>query len=369
MTKYKSTNDNDNSATPLLARNSEDASSFNRGGNGRFKTYAIIGAAATLGAFGVLHHAAQSSSSMTTTMGRGGVRRARLGSVTIGSPQNLMLYTGCSPLEKLPFNKFGNWTGKMGAKVVTKSMSNDFLYETAQPMTEITCGNFEVTVDLAVGEEFGFYLHPIGDDTDINTVLDSGCLKEGNKRCPGFSTPSVLAGIENCTSKYTDPVSGEDFYNRVFDGTTLSYNWGTCETTCSKNPSFCNNPPPSSGSDRCVSTSDKECPPSSMISQNGQYELKAQVNGNLVVYDVANNNTVMWSSNSNGDDIPYTFELLKDGDLEIKDGSGFVVWKAFPEGGPGMPDSPYHLIMRNDGNLVIENRKEEVEWSALTPTK
>ena len=111
-------------------------------------------------------------------------------------------------------------------------MQSDFRFENAQNLQETSCGNYEGTVDLEVGEEFGFYLYPLGDESDESTVLDNGCLHEGDARCPAFSSPSALAGIEQCTSKYSDPGSGDVFYNRVFDGETLAYNWGTCETTC-----------------------------------------------------------------------------------------------------------------------------------------
>jgi hypothetical protein len=38
-----------------------------------------------------------------------------------------------------------------------------------------------------------------------------------------------------CTQAFKS--AGNVFYNRVFDGTTLSYNWGTCDEECSvKNP-------------------------------------------------------------------------------------------------------------------------------------
>ena len=62
------------------------------------------------------------------------------------------------------------------------------------------------------------YLYLIGDTSDESTVLDSGCMHEGDARCPAFASPSALAGIEQCTTKYTDPGSGDVFYNRVFDG-------------------------------------------------------------------------------------------------------------------------------------------------------
>ena len=196
-----------------------------------------IAATATI-ALGALGVASQSSSlgrgqlklgSSNTTSNKVVVRQSRLGN---GSPRTISLHTGCSPLNKLPFDTSSDWTGKIGAKVVSKSMQSDFRFENAQNLQETSCGNYEGTVDLEVGEEFGFYLYPLGDESDESTVLDNGCLHEGDGRCPAFSSPSALSGIEQCTSKYSDPGSGDVFYNRVFDGETLAYNWGTCETTC-----------------------------------------------------------------------------------------------------------------------------------------
>ena len=219
-------------STTLLNKKNEETS---------FKKYLTpkyaIAATATI-ALGALGVASQSSSlgrgqlklgSSNTTSNKVVVRQSRLGA---GSPRTISLHTGCSPLNKLPFDTSSDWTGKIGAKVVSKSMQSDFRFENAQNLQETSCGNYEGTVDLEVGEEFGFYLYPLGDESDESTVLDNGCLHEGDGRCPAFSSPSALAGIEQCTSKYSDPGSGDVFYNRVFDGETLAYNWGTCETTC-----------------------------------------------------------------------------------------------------------------------------------------
>lgn len=219
-------------STTLLNKKNEETS---------FKKYLTpkyaIAATATI-ALGALGVASQSTSfgrgqlklgSSNTTSNKVVVRQSRLGN---GSPRTISLHTGCSPLNKLPFDTSSDWTGKIGAKVVSKSMQSDFRFENAQNLQETSCGNYEGTVDLEVGEEFGFYLYPLGDESDESTVLDNGCLHEGDGRCPAFSSPSALSGIEQCTSKYSDPGSGDVFYNRVFDGETLAYNWGTCETTC-----------------------------------------------------------------------------------------------------------------------------------------
>ena len=38
------------------------------------------------------------------------------------------------------------------------------------------------------------YLYPIGDTSDETTVLDDGCLHEGDARCPAFASPAALVG-------------------------------------------------------------------------------------------------------------------------------------------------------------------------------
>ncbi len=152
----------------------------------------------------------------------------------------ITLTTGCSPIDKLTFSP-GKWKGIVGAKLVTKSMSNDFLFSKAQDMKEVSCGTYEGAFDIKDQEEFGFFLYPIGEDlTDVNTVLDNGCMHEGDSRCPSFAVPAALAGFSACTSKYEDPGNGNVFYNRIYDGATNSFTWGSCDTTCAtKHPVNC----------------------------------------------------------------------------------------------------------------------------------
>ena len=117
-----------------------------------------IAATATI-ALGALGVASQSSSlgrgqlklgsSNATSNNKVVVRQSRLGA---GSPQTISLHTGCSPLNKLPFDTSSDWTGKIGAKVVSKSMQSDSRFENAQNLQETSCGNYEGTVDLEVGE-------------------------------------------------------------------------------------------------------------------------------------------------------------------------------------------------------------------------
>jgi len=150
--------------------------------------------------------------------------------------QTITLGTGCSPLATVTFDPT-TWTGVVGAKLITKSMSNDFRFEDALDMTETSCGQYSVDLDMAQGEEFGFYLYPIGNTTDVATVSDIGCSGEGDERCPNFSSPAALAGMTACTTAFTD--NGDTFYNRVFDGVTTSYQWGTCDSCAVEAPEGC----------------------------------------------------------------------------------------------------------------------------------
>ena len=188
--------------------------------------------ALAIGGVAVAGSRGQFTSSPTYSSRLRAERRAKLGAPEAATTTKLSLSTGCSPLNKLPFDTDSDFTGRVAAKIVTKGMSNDFLFEKGQDMKEVSCGNYEVDTSIALNEEFGFYLFPVGNETDLNTVLDSGCSHEGDARCPSFASPSALAGLTQCTRMYEDPGSGDKFYNRVFDGEQTSFTWGSCDTTC-----------------------------------------------------------------------------------------------------------------------------------------
>ena len=160
-------------------------------------------------------------------------------SLKLGAEQQttiITLGTGCSPLGTASFDPT-TWTGVVGAKLITKSMSNDFSFENALEMTETSCGQYAVEHAMVVGEQFGFYLYPVGNTTDGAPVKDIGCSEEGDERCPEGSTPAALAGMTACTTAFEE--NGDTFYNRVFDGVTTSYQWGTCDSCAGEAPQGC----------------------------------------------------------------------------------------------------------------------------------
>merc|ERR1712100_558275 len=70
--------------------------------------------------------------------------------------------------------------------------------------------------------------------TEWESVSDIGCTGPNTDKCP---PGDVLASLASCTNAVQNP--GFVSHNRVFDGTTLTYNWGTCENSCGTKPASC----------------------------------------------------------------------------------------------------------------------------------
>jgi len=231
------------------------------------------------------------------------------------------LHTSCSPLLQdtksnvLSFPMQDNWK-YIGAKLITKSMSEEFDFDSAKEMQMTSCGTFEVEHDeMKLNEQFGFFLYPKprptvadedadGEEERGSSMLGSGGWarsfvgrlgrdeKDGEEEstaaitknipantgkyravselacenvspheedhCPasrkgkigGFSLNALgddesaaskevtNAFLSKCTGQFTHGVSEKTggvknvLYNRVFDGKTLSYVWGSCAHTC-----------------------------------------------------------------------------------------------------------------------------------------
>lgn len=170
------------------------------------------------------------------------------GSLPTDGP-TIRLHFACSPLNYVTakFNP-GAWTGAVGARFVSKSMSSDFVFESGVEMQEIGCGVYELLhANIAVDEEFGFFVYPIGQEgSDEKTISDIGCDDAGSSKCPAFAVPAAAVGMQMCTKKTT---YGEDsFFNRVYDGLTVDYTWGSCSNSCAQaHPTGCvSDPAPAS---------------------------------------------------------------------------------------------------------------------------
>ena len=142
-----------------------------------------------------------------------------------GTSHTLTLDAACSNVGDLDFSP-GDWSN-VGAKIVTKSMSGDFLYDHATEMTKTGCGRYEATVNIGDGEEFGFFLYQNG-----AASLEIGCSAVGSEKCPSATVPAPLAGAP-CTQQ-TTLSNGDTFWNRVYDGSTNVFTWGQCQATCTQ---------------------------------------------------------------------------------------------------------------------------------------
>ena len=145
----------------------------------------------------------------------------------------ITLYAGCSPLSSLTFQPT-DFAAQVGAAIITKSLSNDFFFDHAVEMEQTDCGTFTTKIVPSVGEEFGFYLFWKDNFTEWYSVSDIGCDGTNTDKCP---PGDVLASLSACTNTVQNP--GFVSHNRVFDGTTLTYNWGTCDTSCNAKPASC----------------------------------------------------------------------------------------------------------------------------------
>lgn len=83
-----------------------------------------------------------------------------------------------------------------------------------------------------------------------------------------------------------------------------------------------------------------------LYSNNKQYYITMQGDGNLVGYNV-NGNKSFWASKSNAKGGPFTAAIQSDGQLVVKNGAGAVVWINKKSGGP----NPI-ITLQDDRNIV-----------------
>jgi hypothetical protein len=98
----------------------------------------------------------------------------------------------------------------------------------------------------------------------------------------------------------------------------------------------------------------------SLISQNQQYEVVLQGDGNLVIYSLAGGkSTPLWASETAGKGATVAV-MQGDGNFVLYNGNT-PVWATGTGGNPGA-----YLIMQNDGNLVIYSQQKQPLWSSNT---
>ena len=93
-----------------------------------------------------------------------------------------------------------------------------------------------------------------------------------------------------------------------------------------------------------------------LSSNNHQYRLVLQRDGNLVLYDARRQS--LWASNTDGQRVEKCI-MQRDGNLVLYHRNGQPVWASNTVGKPGS-----YLLLQNDGNLVIY--QPQVVWASNT---
>jgi hypothetical protein len=102
--------------------------------------------------------------------------------------------------------------------------------------------------------------------------------------------------------------------------------------------------------------------PSTQTSNNEICRVVTQSDGNLVIYNAANQ--AVWASGTNGRGAPpYQAVMQSDGNYVLYDANGTALW-ASGSNGKGSP--PYQLIMQDDCNLVVYDQSNQATWATGT---
>ena len=97
----------------------------------------------------------------------------------------------------------------------------------------------------------------------------------------------------------------------------------------------------------------------SITSNNGQFHLILQADGNLVAYDKYN--VAIWSSKTNGHSGAWELVMQSDGNLVMYDVKSHAFWATNTNGKGGVV-----LIMQDDGNVVLYNAANHPLWASNT---
>lgn len=97
-----------------------------------------------------------------------------------------------------------------------------------------------------------------------------------------------------------------------------------------------------------------------LLSENGEYQVEYQTNGNVVLSDTRSRAAV-WATNTSGT-TPGRFRMQDDGNLVLLDGGNRQLWSSNTPGSPGA-----HFAIENDGNFVIYDADGRLIWDRYRP--
>jgi len=168
--------------------------------------------------------------------------------------------------------------------------------------------------------------------------------------------------------------------------------WEECPVSCGggeqKRVRACNSPAPAHGGDDCAADGSSSaetrncnenlCPihklavgdvmqsGQEMISENGEYVVKVQSDGNLVLYK---GSEVLWASATHGKGRePYKMTMQSDNHLVLQDADSKVIWAPdvyIGKDGHQWKEGGY-AVLQDDGNLVVYDGDNKAMWATET---
>jgi hypothetical protein len=101
---------------------------------------------------------------------------------------------------------------------------------------------------------------------------------------------------------------------------------------------------------------------STLTSNNEICRVVTQSDGNLVIYNAANQ--AVWASGTSGRGTPpYQAVMQSDGNYVLYDANGTALWAS---GTSGQGSAPFQLIMQDDCNLVVYDQNSKATWATGT---
>jgi hypothetical protein len=197
--------------------------------------------------------------------------------------------------------------------------------------------------------EWGVY----GDGGGTEAYFGSSTSLEAQTALTATSTvaPSCVSegftGETNNLTQTTTPALGAE----------SSLTMATTQTNGAAGTASCATSVGNSGGTGILKTGQELQAGQSLYSPSGQYQLRMQPDGNLVIYD---NGSGIWNTRTQGTGSSNYLIMQNDGNLVVYTSAKQGVWNSGTQG----TGSGNYLDMQNDGNLVIYSSSGIGEWSS-----
>ena len=218
------------------------------------------------------------------------------------------------------------------------------------------------------------------------------CGEGVQTRSRSCNNPTPANGGAECEGEETETRSCNKGACPVDGGWSDFGDWSECSADCGEGVKTrsrsCNNPAPANGGAKCEGeeTESKPCNKgvcpgtcegnvclqgetnfialpvgSSLSSPNGDYSMKMETDGNLVLYCKGNS---LWSSETSGTNVSGGLVFQTDGNLVLYDPERSPLWDS-----ETYDTKARQMVMQDDGNFVLYTDEGEAVWKTDTVGK